>query len=205
MVNKAITSGETEPEKDENGMEIMNLAEVEGGADSTGQQLSVPPQMAAIRRPPIPVSKKLDSKQPAHSPQPDVTCVAKGGSVSPTPSKNSGRASPTAPRSAQPNLVLPSWQDTFCTAPRSVLPPPPSSALKKTFNFVTGMFFPRDEGVEGAAPWKSKGKEKSGEKGHFGKALPRSWNVMGESLESDVLRGCKRVVVIGIHGWFPGT
>jgi len=67
------------------------------------------------------------------------------------------------------------------------------------------MLFPRDEGAEVAAPWKNKGKEKSGEKNHFGKALPRSWDVIGESLESDVLRGCKRVVVIGIHGWFPGA
>jgi hypothetical protein len=44
---------------------------------------------------------------------------------------------------------------------------------------------------------------------HFGKALPRSWEVLnaaqgGATLDQDVLRGCKRVVVIGIHGWFPG-
>ena len=45
---------------------------------------------------------------------------------------------------------------------------------------------------------------------HFGKALPRSWEVLnaaqgGATLDKDVLRGCKRVVVIGIHGWFPGA
>lgn len=26
----------------------------------------------------------------------------------------------------------------------------------------------------------------------------------GVTLDKDVLRGCKRVVVIGVHGWFPG-
>lgn len=26
----------------------------------------------------------------------------------------------------------------------------------------------------------------------------------GATLDPDVLRGCKRVVVIGVHGWFPG-
>jgi hypothetical protein len=26
----------------------------------------------------------------------------------------------------------------------------------------------------------------------------------GATLDKDVLRGCKRVVVIGVHGWFPG-
>ncbi|KAF6742553.1 hypothetical protein DFP72DRAFT_810885 [Ephemerocybe angulata] len=28
---------------------------------------------------------------------------------------------------------------------------------------------------------------------------------VSEVLEKDVLRGCKRVVVIGVHGWFPGA
>ena len=28
---------------------------------------------------------------------------------------------------------------------------------------------------------------------------------MGGGGEKDVLRGAKRAVVIGIHGWFPGT
>jgi len=27
----------------------------------------------------------------------------------------------------------------------------------------------------------------------------------GATLDKDVLRGCKRVVVIGVHGWFPGV
>lgn len=39
---------------------------------------------------------------------------------------------------------------------------------------------------------------------HFGKKLPRAWGVMRDQLDPDVLRGCRRVVVIGIHGWFPG-
>ncbi|PPR07240.1 hypothetical protein CVT26_012498, partial [Gymnopilus dilepis] len=68
----------------------------------------------------------------------------------------------------------------------------------------------------------------------FGRELPKAWKVLedtfgagvvermmglpasspgpehghgvtGESAVKDVLRGCRRVVVIGVHGWFPGT
>jgi hypothetical protein len=39
----------------------------------------------------------------------------------------------------------------------------------------------------------------------FGKELPRIWDDIGEQIDGDILQGCKRVVVIGIHGWFPGT
>ena len=40
-------------------------------------------------------------------------------------------------------------------------------------------------------------------------ALPQAWDALdaaqaGTTLNKDVLRGCKRVVVIGVHGWFPG-
>jgi hypothetical protein len=48
----------------------------------------------------------------------------------------------------------------------------------------------------------------------IGPTLPRLWSVMEEptakgkgkrkAVEQGPSRGCKRAVVIGVHGWFPG-
>jgi hypothetical protein len=134
--------------------------------------------------------------------KPDELQGTKRVSVSPAPSKGSGSASPRVP--SAPNLVLPTWEDTFCSPPRSTaLRSQTSSALSKTLRFVSGMFFARDDGTSSG-----KGKMPSNDDGSFadfGRDLPRSWDVTGESFDSNILRGCRRVVVIGIHGWFPGT
>jgi hypothetical protein len=37
--------------------------------------------------------------------------------------------------------------------------------------------------------------------GGFGQELPKAWKV----LEGHEMKGCKKVVVIGVHGWFPGA
>ncbi|TFY54945.1 hypothetical protein EVG20_g9498, partial [Dentipellis fragilis] len=122
-------------------------------------------------------------------------------SLSPVPSKSSGRASPTTPRTPQPNLVLPTWDDTFRTLPRAAKPPAPAGVLQKTARFVSGVLFHESGG---------KGKEKSkagaidSSFAHYGQNLPRAWDIAGD-LDEDVLKGCKKVVVIGIHGWFPGA
>lgn len=53
----------------------------------------------------------------------------------------------------------------------------------------------------------------------FGRALPKAWKVFEDAEWSsetpagtwqggqpiDILRGCRKIVVIGVHGWFPGT
>jgi len=41
--------------------------------------------------------------------------------------------------------------------------------------------------------------------GPYEKALPRSWDVIGGQEPWNVLQGCQRAVVIGVHGWFPGA
>lgn len=51
---------------------------------------------------------------------------------------------------------------------------------------------------------KSKAKEKEHEFSHFGKELPRAFDVVEDKLEPDILRGCSKAVIIGVHGWFPG-
>jgi hypothetical protein len=65
------------------------------------------------------------------------------------------------------------------------------------------MLFAKEDGT---STWKGKARSKDDESSaDFGRELPRLWDVIGESIDGDVLKGCKRVVVIGIHGWFPGT
>ncbi|KAF9523697.1 hypothetical protein CPB83DRAFT_862502 [Crepidotus variabilis] len=170
--------------------------------------------------------------------------------ASPTPSKKS-----LAP--APPNLVLPTWQDTFLTPPRNVLPPQPEmyvddqgvggKLLGKTMKFVSGVLWNKDSRSGGST---LKGKERAQvNEGsslspttslldrerqerfrEFGKELPKAWSVyddagwdtadtlsgrpsppsggmppLNTASVHDVLKGCRRVVVIGVHGWFPGT
>ncbi|KAK0199800.1 hypothetical protein DFS33DRAFT_1267576 [Desarmillaria ectypa] len=130
-----------------------------------------------------------------------------GASTPPTASKKTSGATtppkkPVAPRTPPPpNLVLPSWRDTFHSAPRNVIPvsPQSSSRLGRTVRFLLG------GSIDGG-----KGKERD-VSADVGVGLPRAWDVLqGQTSPSeagigDVLRGCKRVVVIGIHGWFPGA
>lgn len=89
-----------------------------------------------------------------------TTTTGPGGRApSPAPSKKSGYASPTPSQNQQkvqtPNLVLPTWADTFHAPPRSIVPPPPptkagpSSVRDKisgAVKFVGGMLFaqPKD-------------------------------------------------------------
>jgi len=64
------------------------------------------------------------------------------------------------------------------------------------------MLFAKDDGASTETDARSRNE------GYFadlGKELPRTWDVIGEPIDAGILQGCKRVVVIGIHGWFPGT
>ncbi|KAI5117815.1 hypothetical protein M0805_004945 [Coniferiporia weirii] len=126
-------------------------------------------------------------------------------SASPTPSGKSIKpAFPPTPRA--PNLVLPTFSDTFGTLPRSRPSPLAKSstahAIKKTMGFVTNVLFAREQDKYA----KQKGKEtaRRAELDDFGKELPRAWKVLNEVPETHSLSTCKKVVVIGIHGWFPG-
>ncbi|KAF9021618.1 hypothetical protein BDZ89DRAFT_1019443 [Hymenopellis radicata] len=74
-----------------------------------------------------------------------------------------------------PNYVLPTWEDIFHTQPRAQPPPPPTSS--RLLRFITG-----------------KGKSREDD-------LP----CMLQGDEAGWAKSCKRVVVLGIHGWFPGA
>lgn len=92
--------------------------------------------------------------------------------------------------------------------------------------FVSGVLFAADgppTKQRSSSAGGSKGKEKDRAERErekrfeeWGLGLPRAWDILkpaagsGDTAEVkegnvvDVLRGCKHVVVIGVHGWFPG-
>jgi hypothetical protein len=224
---KTITDG-----KDKNdGMEVMNIDEDEGSPDLNAisaaasapmpieekklkdadravpgpqSQTKLKPHVdpKASEKPKIEKPKDDKSKPPAlpltnsESVQRDKPKVARRN-VSPTPSaKSGGNKSPGSPRI--PNLVLPTWTDTFHTAPRSLVPSVQSSTIAKTLDFVSAVLFSGDK------ERMKKGKARDKELTDFGKELPKAFDVLGEKLEPDVLRGCSKAVIIGVHGWFPG-
>ena len=111
-----------------------------------------------------------------------------------SPSKKSSVKTPTSP--LPPNRVLPTWNDTFYSLPRSALPHAPPSALSKTLQYISGVLFSRDE----APSNKGKGKVKEHVYSPYDKAPQRTWDVVCGQHGVDI-KGCKRVVVIE---WFPG-
>lgn len=205
LLAKRITDIE---HRDEDTMEVMDIDESDYERSSTvvtsetrgGGKDAVARERRGIKQPPAPLRSL--SPSPKLNAKPDDPKGTKRASVSPAPSKNSGRASPRVP--SPPNLVLPTWDDTFLTTPRSSVPRAQSdSALAKTVRFVSGMLWAKDDG---GSTGKGKARSTDDESfADFGRELPRIWDVIGEQFDGDVLRGCKRVVVIGIHGWFPGT
>ena len=203
LLAKRITDTE---HREEDTMEVMDIDEGDDERGST-HSLAVTSESRVGKGPSpreIPASKSLPTTPRSPSPSPKPKAKPDGSkrtSVSPTPSKGSGRASPRVP--PPPNLVLPTWDDTFLQPPRSTIPRARSdSAIAKTVRFVSGMLFAKDDG---ASPDRETARSKTEEHfADFGKELPRIRDVIGERIDGDILQGCKRVVVIGIHGWFPG-
>ncbi|KIK65422.1 hypothetical protein GYMLUDRAFT_38877 [Collybiopsis luxurians FD-317 M1] len=199
-------------------------------------------------------------------------------------SHKSGTSTPVP--SPPPNLVLPTWKDTFHTLPRSWVPDhylPASSnvsggfgsTIGKTMKYMSGILLGVDSGytsggetsrfgvgagatkrrsrrassrrrsisrdfaipgvldgtgISGEAELMAREREKFRQLINWGQNLPRAWDVIDAAIESrnkppterkgkskavlaedgpntriDVTRGCRKVVIIGIHGWFPGA
>jgi hypothetical protein len=209
-----------------------------------------------------------------------------GRNASPAPSrasKTDGKATPPTSARKPPNLVLPTWGDTFSAPPRSIVPPsarspPPGttasgsggvtvtarSKVKGALRYAAGVLGSLagedDVNASGSSSAKGKGRERErrgsvgslGSTGiggrssrsrareidpeRWGQELPKAWEVvephphfglqsqptspsagngktkaqlpvatLAATVEKDVLRGAKRAVIIGVHGWFPGT
>lgn len=215
---RAIAMKSLTYEKDDGKMEVMEIDD-EVAAELNSVSSSTPtvtqPLPTQVTRPFIRAQTRTDIPSPSSPPpkrssdkqSPIPHAVFKPETVandllkrqpSPSPSKKSGVKTPTSP--PPPNLVLPTWNDLFHTLPRSAVPREAPSVLSKTLQYVSGVLFSRDE----TSLDKGKGKTKEIACAPYDKALPRTWDVLGRGDTMDVLRGCKRVVVIGVHGWFPG-
>lgn len=216
---KAISMKSITHEEEDGKMEVMEIDDemtpqpnsVSSSAPTATQPsptpVTKPPVLAHPRAVDIPLPSSPFSKKSNDKRSPIPHAVIKSETVandtlkrqpSPSPSKKSGVKTPTSP--PPPNLVLPTWNDTFLTLPRSAVPHEPPSVLSKTLQYVSGVLFSRD----GPPLDKGKGKAKEAVYSPHDKALPRTWDVLGRGDAVDVLRGCKRVVVVGVHGWFPG-
>ncbi|KAL0953078.1 hypothetical protein HGRIS_007278 [Hohenbuehelia grisea] len=238
--SKALTVKRIEAKKEEQGMEVMDIDDEEsveakplppaapptppdspdqkvrkGSSDTPKESSKGTSKGSSKPAPPLTISDSV--KRETSKSVPSNANPKQRKSASPAPSKRSGTSTPlrTPP---PPNLVLPTWQHTFHTAPRNLVPAPPPSTLSRTLKLVSGVLFNTDAGKA-----KQKGKDRSNGKGkarvmekemeEWSKTLPRAWDVLEDSmgstgrveLEPDVLRGCRRVVVIGIHGWFPSA
>ena len=127
--------------------------------------------------------------------------------ASPAPSKKSVSSQPPLP-----NLVLPTWEQMFNTAPRNIVPVTNKperyledktvggKLLGKTMRFVSGVLFARDARDGSPEPEKQiKGKEREAGRNHdidfkrweeerfreFGKQLPKSWQIEEAGLNAD--------------------
>ncbi|GAA98567.1 uncharacterized protein L969DRAFT_95201 [Mixia osmundae IAM 14324] len=104
-----------------------------------------------------------------------------------------------------PNLVLPSFSDTFGRAPRSF--PIKQSKLDKALGLVNSYFFSSPASPALAADAAShaarqKLKVKHRDLIHTSEKYPKLYEVTGAQARHGA-KHVKKVVVIGIHGWFP--
>ena len=239
---------------EESGMEVMDIDDDDsgearlvhgGGADTPVASQAVVLSSAAaknspvpsvspspkVEKSPLPVQEREPKKQsPPASPLTNTESVKKemtkrAASPSPSMSKKttSGTSTPQA-KPPPPNLVLPTWEDTFMAGPRSHPPPPPSQSpsqlgtIGKTLEFVSGMLFP--DATKAKAKGKGKEKERAlkrtrsvesvsetnreGDDRMFGHHLPKALEILGDGLDTAQLHEDCKVVVIGVAGWMPG-
>lgn len=211
---KTIT--DQDKERDENGMEVMNIDEDEDSAPGSALQV-LPAHEAGGRGSPSPsVTRNTNAKSGADTPAPPLTTsetikrktTQKGErrSASQASTTRSTSSAPPSAKPSPPNLVLPTWEDTFCLPPRSFVPKPARSSrskLQKTLSLVGSALWSKAEGTEKKG--KGKVEERPPQFLGFGQDLPKALDVVGEPLSPYLLNGGCRVVVIGVYGWSPGT
>lgn len=112
-----------------------------------------------------------------------------------------------------PNLVLPTFHDTFHHPPRSFLPKP--SKLQQTFELVQALIFsaPPEFPQTVAADALPSRRESSRQRRqaadilhhnqHISTRLPKALDLLGVDRPARI-RKLNRLAVIAIHGWFPG-
>jgi len=194
-----------------------------------------------------PVTASVNGKRPA-SPSPSAKAADRRTAPSPTPNEdgmppsqgNLAPASPltgskdvkkqvpstktakdASPKPKTPNLVLPTWGDTFYSAPRSVRPPTTTSTLKKTFDAVSRLLVtpvqPPNPELESHQQERKKRlaqslstlpsaspemyeEEQRRMTRTVGTDLPRAWSILGDGIHGNDVGKMKRIAIIGIHG-----
>ncbi|KAJ3756772.1 hypothetical protein EV360DRAFT_47409 [Lentinula raphanica] len=219
-----VTKNVGDMKRDENGMEVMDLTDDETGSMNTSNSVGSKPappltisddvkaSVAAAKKGkragvPSAVGPSSLPKDGIIAPQSGPDALKKEKSKATT---KSGTSTPAPP--PPPNLVLPTWEDTFLTLPRSWVPeqylPTTNSTtgglgttLGKTMRYMSGMLLGADTDLL------ARERQKLRELLNWGQNLPRAWEALiaQEEIRKDVTKGCKKVVVIGIHGWFPGA
>ncbi|KAJ3778419.1 hypothetical protein FB446DRAFT_632140 [Lentinula raphanica] len=219
-----VTKNVGDMKRDENGMEVMDLTDDETGNMNTSNSVGSKPappltisddvkaSVAAAKKGkragvPSAVGPSSLPKDGIIAPQSGPDALKKEKSKATT---KSGTSTPAPP--PPPNLVLPTWEDTFLTLPRSWVPeqylPTTNSTtgglgttLGKTMRYMSGMLLGADTDLL------ARERQKLRELLNWGQNLPRAWEALiaQEEIRKDVTKGCKKVVVIGIHGWFPGA
>lgn len=193
-----------------------------GARPASPQPIPSPsPNKAAIAKPiPSPSSRNGDSSRTRDTPAPPLT-GSKDVKKKTSSAINPGKKDPT-PR--LPNLVLPTWGDTFYTAPRSFPPPAKASTLTKTFNVVKSLLstpavLPNPE-LESYQQERKKRlvdslsnipiepsrspavyeDEQRRISQFVGTDLPRALSVLGQGVNGPEMDLMKRVAIIGVHG-----
>lgn len=224
--NRAYIKPITDGKESQGDMEIMDIDDEMPPAETTAPAtaavtaretvVSTPPRGQKTQKitvapsngnsvPPSPTPSRPDT--PA-TPLTTSKDVKKKTSAATTPGKKD------APKPRMPNLILPTWGDTFYCAPRSFPPPTKSTTLKKTFDAVTRMLaspLPLHPEVESYETERNKrlaeshlpvdvARDEQRRIARFvGTDLPRSWNILG-SPQNAGFADVKRVVIIGVHG-----
>ncbi|ORY34567.1 hypothetical protein BCR39DRAFT_513405 [Naematelia encephala] len=128
-------------------------------------------------------------------------------SSAPTPAKTSSSAlpPPPAPPTVQQNLLIPTFQDIFDRPPRSYPRPSSMSAEQKASGLAWRALAAAGSYVYGQVE-SSKVNEKEtrgrGAGKDVGSELPRRIGLGGGDPDGG-WKGVTRVVVVGVHGWFP--
>jgi len=138
------------------------------------------------------------TKEPVPTPVPlptdPIPTATPSRSSSPGPPKDASQRSgrPKAPKDIN-HLILPTWADSFLSGPRSKLPP--QGILSKTLSAVNSYF--------SMQPPSTSRSSSSAARSDFG-PVPRAWSVIGKP-ECTGVDQVKRIVIVAVHGWMPGT
>ncbi|KAH7107698.1 hypothetical protein BKA62DRAFT_143365 [Auriculariales sp. MPI-PUGE-AT-0066] len=189
----------------EEGVEVMEIDE--DAASLSGQSAT----SAVSRKPPVkPITDSDSIRNKVAAARP-----LKGSSPAPSKAESdkvTKKSAGTGTATGVPNLILPSFEDTFKSGVRASAPPM-RSTLQKTIGIVRNSLFSREGAEDRSNPLRRSILAYDGHKPgdrRWARQLPRTWDVLSRSKgttndASGLLHGCKRVAIIGVHGWFPGA